>query len=361
MVNEVVEYDISCANAQDRIRQLVDMLNGGEIVIPDFQRQYVWDMAGASRLIESIILGLPIPAIFFAKTYDGKLSVIDGQQRLKTIQYFVNGIFGETGKRKFKLLNTETKIYDGKDFQSLSDEIQRHILNFTLTTTVITQRSPKKDDTSIYRIFERLNTGGKKLNPQEVRIAVAHNGFIINTLKKLTENPIWKELFPYPDRQKRFADQELILRFMALYCFGAEYTAPMKPFLDISCKRFDNRDEWPEHKLDEVSSLFKKSIENIFESVGKNSFIQKKTFNNSFFEAMTLILAKKIAEGSPLFKSCTKKFHEKLHKSREFQETLKSALATKSLKERINQATKIYDDISKEEKEKRALHNIIEA
>ncbi len=172
------QYEISTYPADFTLEGLHQKWLAGDIKIPKFQRQFVWKQTQASKLIESFLLGLPVPAVFFyTERKSQKYLVIDGQQRLKTVFYFFEGYFGEEekGKRKaFRLkgLNEKSKL-EGKLFSDLEEGDQRALKNAVLRSFIVKQIDPA-DDTSIYHIFERLNTGGTLLTAQEVRNCVYH-------------------------------------------------------------------------------------------------------------------------------------------------------------------------------------------
>ena len=122
----------------------------------------MWKFKEASRFIESLLLGLPVPGIFLSKEKETqKLLVIDGQQRLLTLLYFYDGIFQPT-KREFALKDVQPQ-FEGAIYKSLPDEDRRRLDDSILHATIIKQDEPSEDDSSIYHIFERLNTGGTTL------------------------------------------------------------------------------------------------------------------------------------------------------------------------------------------------------
>ena len=145
--------------------------------MPKFQRSYVWTLPQASRFIESLLLGLPVPGIFLAKVAgSNKLLVIDGQQRLKSLQFYLEGVFRPedekaTSKRLFKLQNVQDRFLN-KTFEELNESNQQMMEGSVIHATVVKQESPQGDDTSIYHVYERLNSGGTRLAPQEIRTAV---------------------------------------------------------------------------------------------------------------------------------------------------------------------------------------------
>jgi hypothetical protein len=210
-------YNISSWGADYSFRELVNLYDEDDLVKPELQRKYVWEKPEASRFIDSILLGLPIPSIFLAKTDDHKLLIIDGYQRLMTVNDFIKGIW--TGDNSvFNLSNIPGKInsrWKGKAFSQLTETEQRKIKTTTIHAIIFQQKSPKDDDTSLYQIFERINTSGKSLMPQEIRNCV-YQGNLNNLLFKLNKNANWRLLFGSQNEDSRMRDLEFILRFFAL-------------------------------------------------------------------------------------------------------------------------------------------------
>ena len=124
------------------VRELINMFNEKELVKPDLQRNYVWDKKIASRFIDSILLGLPVPSIFLAKDIDEKLLIIDGFQRITTLVDFYAGIFSKTG-RLFRLHNSDliNERWRNKTFAELLPEYQRRIKNYTLHAIIFERKS----------------------------------------------------------------------------------------------------------------------------------------------------------------------------------------------------------------------------
>lgn len=208
-------YNINSWGADLSFRELIMMYSEGDLLKPELQRKYVWSRPEASRFIDSILLGLPVPSIFLAKEEDATMLIVDGYQRIMTINDFVNGKFSDDGK-VFKLSNIETinERWRGKAFVELSAEDQRKIKTTTIHAIVFEQKHPH-DDTGMYQIFERINTGGKILKPQEIRNCVYAGQF--NTLLiKLNKNIIWRKILAQEVEDSRMADMELILRFFAV-------------------------------------------------------------------------------------------------------------------------------------------------
>ena len=208
-----LRYAISSYGADYPVDGLVKRIRDGAIYVPKFQRQFVWDIKDASRFVESLLLGLPVPSIFLSKEFDtGKLLVVDGQQRLLSLQYFYDGIWKPTGN-VFKLKGVQAE-FEGKTYQTLQEENRRQLDDAILHAIVFKQDEPSEDESSVYEVFQRLNTGGKKLTPQEVRSAVHHSGRIRDLLDELNKYSQWRMIYGVEDVRMR--DQELILRFFAL-------------------------------------------------------------------------------------------------------------------------------------------------
>jgi len=197
----------------------------------------------ATRLIESFLVGLPVPAIFLYTEPDTqKLLVIDGQQRLKSIYYFIEGYFGEEvgGVRQtFPLTELDEKSeWYNVTYDKLSDEQKQKFLNRVLRAFIVEQMEPK-NDTSIYHIFERLNTGGTLLTNQEIRNSIYH-GKLNDLMKKLNTNPHWRNILGKQKADARQKDVELILRFIAFYYNLEHYEKPLKEFMNKFMARYQN-------------------------------------------------------------------------------------------------------------------------
>src|SRR5215204_3595126 len=161
-------YEILTYPADFTLEVLVQKFGRNEIKLAAGQRNYVWNQIKASKLIESFLMGLPVPPIYlYQDPDDGKLLIVDGQQRLKSIVYFFTGFFGEeteTHKPEYFTLEGLDKDspYKGTTFKKLKEGdplAYSKLTNAVLRSFQMKQIFPK-DDTSIYQVFERLNTGG---------------------------------------------------------------------------------------------------------------------------------------------------------------------------------------------------------
>jgi len=289
--DEVVpyKYSITSYGADYPVDALVQRLEKDIIFIPKFQRSYVWTKSQASRFIESLLLGLPVPGIFLSREAEtGRLLVIDGQQRLKTLQSFYEGIF--MGK-EFALENVQTRFL-GKTYKTLMGEDKIRLDDSIIHATIIRQDEPSDDESSIYHIFERLNTGGTQLQPQEIRACIFHGKFN-ELLNKLNIYKHWRRI--YGPRSKRLKDQELILRFFALYFFLHEYKRPIKEFLNDYMGK--NRSLTLQNEK-ELEDIFIRVIKLISLTLGKRAFRIERAINAAVFDAVMVGISRRLNKGS---------------------------------------------------------------
>lgn len=225
-----VEYDTK----DYTLELLLDKFEKGDFYIPDYQRQFVWKPNNRSLFIESVLLGLPIPFMFFAGCDDGRLEIIDGAQRMQTLREFV--------KRKMKLskLAKLTEL-DGFVFEDLSTATQRKFLNRTFRVVVLDE----KTTTDIRQdLFNRINTSGVKASDSEVRRG-SYPGKLTSYIEKCCKNELFVALCPISKnkavRQERF---ELVLRFFAYLNDYKHFEHEVNPFLnDFFAKNLDSFDE----------------------------------------------------------------------------------------------------------------------
>jgi hypothetical protein len=204
------------------IRTLVDSINEDSLIVQDvYQRNFVWDRSRSSRLIESLLLNIPIPVCYFAELDDGKQTVVDGHQRLQSIATFCSGRMRLRGLRVLTELN-------GKRFQDLEPKSQRLLQTRTLRCIVITRES---DQNLRFDVFERLNTGAIGLNAQELRNCV-YRGSLNDLLRDTVSGALWLRVSRQSERDDRMRDCELLLRFTALNDELERYRSPMKRFLN---------------------------------------------------------------------------------------------------------------------------------
>ena len=257
-----VEFDISVSPADPTLELLANKVTNGDIIVPFYQRKYVWKIEQASRLIESFLMGLPVPQVFLYVNEEDQLEIIDGQQRIMSVKYFFEGYFGEAdqhGRRQvFRLKGlSERSEYNGKTFSELSARDQRRLRNTALRAIHIKQLKPSRRNDSVFHIFERLNTGGTRLKPQEIRNAV-YRGEIVKQLKALNDNPKWRKILGIQQEDKNQKDIEIILRLFSLFEAWEKYEKPMLGYLNRQMQ--DNRDF-----CDERAKRFKKRFQDAVE------------------------------------------------------------------------------------------------
>lgn len=285
-------YELFTYPADYTLEVLNQKLQTDEIEIPTLQRRFVWSQKQASRLIESFLLGLPVPPVFmYAEKKSETLMVVDGQQRLRSIKYFFDGSFGEEklGKKSvFRLQIDDKSRFNGLTFSDLKDEDKRLLKRQVLRAFVMKQVDPN-DNSSIFHVFERLNTGGTQLANQEVRNCVYAGKFndLLHELNSLKE---WRKIVgkEYPD--KRLRDMELVLRFIALYKKPlSDYLKPMKDFLTNFM--IANRDG---KNNDEFENIFLQTSKKVLSELGEKPFHIKAGLNTAVYDSVFCAFAKNI-------------------------------------------------------------------
>jgi Protein of unknown function DUF262 len=339
-VEESLRYEITSYGADYDVDGLVKRLKKGDIKIPAFQRGFVWPIKQASRFIESLLLGLPVPGIFLSKEDEtNKLLVIDGQQRLTTLQAFYDGIFPST-KREFSLVDVQPGL-EGKTYKTLEDEHRRVLENAIIHATVVKQTNPADGGSGIYKIFERLNSSGMLLSPQEIRTAI-YGGNLSTLLSDLNKNPNWRILFGPVN--KRMRDQELILRFFALAQTEKPYARPMKTFLND----FMNVNRAMSAALCKAyTEIFNKSVGVVFEHIGPKAFKPVSSFNAAVFDAILIAIARRLEQG-PIndFGGIARAF-EGVLANKDFQQwTSRSTADDETVKKRLQMATDAFSQVA---------------
>ncbi|MGH7204874.1 MAG: DUF262 domain-containing protein [Nitrospiraceae bacterium] len=333
------KYSITSYGADYPVDGLVRRIADGSIFVPQFQRGYVWNLSQASRFIESLLLGLPVPGIFLSKESDSqKLLVIDGQQRLRTLQYFYEGIFQPTQKA-FALRGVQSK-FNGITYKTLPDEDRRRLDDSILHAIIVKQDEPSEDQSSVYYLFERLNTGGVLLQPQEIRACIYHGEFN-NLLKQLNDNSSWRAIFGPVNSRMR--DQELILRFLALFFKSDEYKKPMKEFLNIYMGKNKGLTDQAKHEL---TRAFVGTIELVHSCMGSAAFKPKRTLNAAVFDAVMVGVAKRLRRGGVKDKKAlTQKYHELLDNADFISACETGTAGEESVSRRIGLATTAFADV----------------
>ena len=266
-------FHIKSWGADLSFRELVQRYEDDELIKPELQRHYVWDRSEASRFIDSLLLGLPVPSIFLAQTSNELLLIIDGYQRIMTVYDFIRGIFTKDGKI-FRLSRSDkiNQRWRGKAFSELGEVEQRRVRNTTIHAIIFVQQQPENDDTSLFQVFERINTSGRTLLPQEIRNCVAQ-GKLNDLLFELNKYVPWRKLFGLTEPDSRMRDIEFILRFFALssqvFHNDTREKISLKRFLDLFMKQQINPDD---SVLEGMRQRFKEMADIIIQVFGISAF-----------------------------------------------------------------------------------------
>ncbi|MCS4312951.1 hypothetical protein M2397_003254 [Pseudomonas sp. BIGb0381] len=247
IVSQVSFKDAVVLNADWTIETINLQIQKGNIDLqPGFQRRVAWDDERKSRLIESIIVGLPVPNIVLAENKDsrGKFIVIDGKQRLVAVSEYMQGEYKLKGLDMRRDLNL-------KAFGDLPQEDREYLENATIRASVIRNW---KDENFLYVTFFRLNSGSLPLSPQELRKALIGANLISAIDKYMLGSASFKSVFGV-GLDKRMRDSELVLRFVAYDQSLAEYRGDFKEFLDNNTRYFE--DDWA-NKTPQIESIFQR-------------------------------------------------------------------------------------------------------
>ncbi len=283
-----VTYDIASYPSDLTLSGIRDMWTNGDIVIPEFQRNFVWTISQASLLIESFLLGLPVPQVFLYIENDNKSLIIDGQQRILSVCFFFEGYFkqeNDKGRRQvFRLTGLDERSpYANKRYEDLDESSQRKLKSCVLRAINIRQLSPKGESTSVYHIFERLNTGGTPLKPQEIRNCVFRGEFV-NTLRLLNNDKNWRQIIGKSSMDTHQKDVELILRIFALSNSNwRKYEKPMKEFLNVA---MDTHRNGTTNQANNFQKNFPSITKLIRETLGSKPFHIRGPLNSSVLDSV---------------------------------------------------------------------------
>ena len=282
------------------ISSLEGRLDNNELdLTPDFQRQAnVWDIKRKARLIESILLKIPLPSFYFSEDMDGGYAVVDGLQRLCAVFHFKN----------VSLLNSATgaslvplrlkglqylKELEGKTYADLDRKFQRRISELEITANIIRANTPSAVK---FNVFARLNQGGMPLNAQEIRNAI-FPGEWRNELRRLAETEKFIKATDGKVQTSRQQDIELVLRFIALWQLGEPYRRPgnqtLDEFLNGTVEQTLGR--WGADKWKQAGEAFGHAIDATCQIRGKHAFRksagaqQRKPINRGLFEAELIV------------------------------------------------------------------------
>ena len=336
-IRHPIRYTISSYGADMPVDGVVERVKREDIFLPPFQRNFVWTKAQASRFIESLLLGLPVPGIFlFKEPETQKLMVVDGQQRLLTLQSFYKGVFGN---ESFRLVGVADEFKE-KTYEDLAPAIQRCLNASILHATIFHQTEPGNDRSSVYSVFERLNTGGTPLSAQEIRACVSRGG-LNDLLSEMASNSHWRNLFG--TRSKRKKDEEIILRFFALFFRLEEYERPMKQFLNNFMNEYREPDE---HRAREFREIFEKTVEAADTLLTSSALRPQHALNVSVADAVLVGLAHRVRAGPVSDRTSLKSAHKGLLTQLEKERLYSQGTTNKErVDRRIDLAREAYRDI----------------
>lgn len=290
------------------LETLVGKIEKGVIRLnPEYQRHHRWDDETSSRLIESLILNIPIPTVYISQDVDvddeidegiARYSVIDGQQRLTAIYEFMKNKYALTGLKVLDLLN-------GLMYRDLPPFLIRRLEERGISCLWI---DSVIDPQVKYDIFERLNTGAVQLESQELRNAV-YRGPFNDMIKKLAEYKKYRLLLHIGDKDfennkvKKMMDTEMVLRYFALCDNGIEkMKKSLKDFLSEQMDRFNRLDK---KELEKMEEQFYVVIDEVYEKLGENAFAKYRNnrelqskFNAAVYDAVMVAVSDKIKDGS---------------------------------------------------------------
>lgn len=259
-LNASADQRITLDKADRSLSELHRWHTSGRIIIdPEWQRNYVWDKVRAAKLIESFLLDIPVPVIYLAKTEEGRYEVIDGLQRLTSVFNYFSNSYSLSRLDILQELN-------GKRFKELPEKYQRKLEDCVLRSFELS--SAASPDIH-FIVFERLNTGGVKLNDMEIRNCL-YRGSLNELIKELAANDKFRKCLRQSNCEKRMQDRALVLRFLAFYeRTHHKCQSGLKKFLNEFLDTYKNAGP---DKIDEYRKVFEKSMKACVTVFGENGF-----------------------------------------------------------------------------------------
>lgn len=256
--------DVSTADLT--VREVVRMVADGELnAAPVYQRKFRWSEKDESRLVESLMLGLPVPSVFVASNDDFSLEIVDGLQRVSTLVHFLGEdetALERIGKASSLKLQGLEKLgeLEGAQFKDLPEEIQRYFARLPLRITTLTDKS---DPEIRFQLFERLNRGALALSAQEVR-TVVYRGPLIDLVKDLAADQGFRDLVKLESRAEEDGTrEELVLKFFAYLDWYDRYDGRVTDFLNEYAEENRNISD-----VDERRDLFRKVVASVSQAAG---------------------------------------------------------------------------------------------
>ncbi|MFI2662461.1 DUF262 domain-containing protein [Micromonospora carbonacea] len=319
------------------VDQLTSHVEKGKIQLIEvpYQREYVWDDSKASRLMESLLLNVPIPVCYFAENEDGSWEVIDGLQRVHSIVRFLKGDIVLRGLSVLTELN-------GKRFHELPARDRRRIESRTLRFVVITEESHPDIK---FDVFERLNTGAVKLAPQELRNCI-YRGALNDALHELASETELGEVLGR-NKDLRMRNEELALRFLALHGDLPGYKPPVTQFLNEYMRR--NRSTGPSRQAVDSFRQTISTVRTVFKASAFRTLKEGKpsaNINRAFFDAVTLSIAFADRDAVVAKADAVRRGHEGLLRNPDFLPLIGRATADRTrMHGRVRMYTRMLQDV----------------
>ncbi len=279
------------------IHQIFEMIENNDLDLsPDFQREFVWlDITRKSRLIESLLLRIPLPVFYLSQDEDGCFKVVDGVQRLTVIRDYLSNRFRLRNLEYLK--ECEGKWYRNKNRaakESLDSIYVRRIEQTQLFFNIIDPQTPEKVK---YDIFRRINTGGKSLNAQEIRNCL-ENSVTRAFIKRLAKSDEFLSATRHSISSTRMADNEIVLRFIAFYLldhnlFGQKpYRGDMDTYLNSTVEILNRQKQ---SEFEQIEIAFKNAMVIAKLLFGNKAFRKSSYINKALFLSWSRLLCDKDA------------------------------------------------------------------
>jgi len=260
------DTEVRIAKEQSSVFELLRKEGNGKLVLaPDFQRKDVWDKKHQSELIESILMGIPIPLIYLFEDENGIRQIIDGKQRVSALKEFLNNRFRLTDLSMFPNLK-------GKRFSDIPQLLQSKLEDYQLHCYIIQPPTPEYVK---FNIFERVNRGGINLNKQEMRHAL-YQGKATDLIQELAESYEFKLSTGGGVKPERMRDRYLVLRFISFYLLMTEkkpfiqYRSDIDTFLASTMKFINSKAS--NSIVEKIKQACLKGMGNIYRLMGDEAF-----------------------------------------------------------------------------------------
>ena len=305
--------------------------------VAGFQRGFVWRRSQMDRFIESLLLGYPIPGIFLVQQSDKRYLVLDGQQRIKTLAAFYEGIHQT---REFALRDVADQ-FKGLTYKTLPVEYRRLLDNTFIQATIVKSDGSPDSLDAVYQVFERLNSGGAQLPAHEIRVAL-YAGPCIEFLTELNSVDSWRLVYGRPS--PRIRNQEVILRFIALYVAADTFRRPLKKFLNDFVGRNRALETLP---IETIRSRFMATTSLIANGPGPTALrYLGNQVNAALTESILVGLARRLDDGGEPEPRDVNDRIARLLEDPEYVDAISRATSNKEkVLYRLSRATEVFSDI----------------